>query len=94
MAVLSETERQQVYRGVLRWYSSNGPVPVANKADIRAAVDATDDWIDTNAAAFNSALPATFRTNANLAQKTLLFCAVAAMRVSVAFARALLGSVD
>lgn len=57
MAVLSETERQQVYRGVLRWYSSNGPVPVANKADIRAAVDATDDWIDTNAAAFNSALP-------------------------------------
>jgi hypothetical protein len=50
------------------------------KADLRAAVDATDTWIDNNAASYNSALPAAFRTTATATQKTLLFCYVAMRR--------------
>lgn len=94
MAVLSEADRERTYKGVLRWLASNSPVPVVTKADIRAAIDATDTWIDTNGAAFNTALLAAFRNNATLAQKTVLFCAVAAMRVSQAFARSLFGNLD
>jgi hypothetical protein len=50
------------------------------KTDLRAAVDATDDWIDANATSFNSALPAEFRTTATATQKTLLFCYIAMRR--------------
>lgn len=50
------------------------------KADLRAAVDATDQWIDDNASAFNTALPLAARTNLTAAQKTFLFCYVALRR--------------
>jgi hypothetical protein len=53
------------------------------KTDLRQAVDATDAWIDANQAAFNTALPAAFRNNATLAQKTLLFCYVAMRRAGI-----------
>lgn len=50
------------------------------KPDIKAAVDATDDWIDANQASFNTALPQPFRGTASLSVKTLLFCYVAMRR--------------
>lgn len=95
MAVLSDTAREQVWRGLMRYWSGvREGVAVVTKTDLRAAIDATDTWIDDNAASFNSALPAAARTNLTSAQKTLLFCAVACMRVSAAFARRVLGEVD
>jgi hypothetical protein len=51
--------------------------------DIKAAVDAADAWADANAAAFNTALPAGFRTAANTAQKTLLLCYVILRRAGI-----------
>ncbi len=53
------------------------------KTDLRAAVDAADTWIDSNASSFNTALPVAFRTNASLAQKTLLLCYVAMRRAGI-----------
>jgi len=95
MAVLADSDRQRIWRGVMRlWSATRDPLPAMLKTDIKAAVDATDQWIEDNQASYNTALPIAFRTNATLAQKTLLFCAVAAMRVSAAFLRALLGEVD
>ncbi len=47
---------------------------------IKAAVDAADDWCDTNAAAFNTALPTTFKNTATLAQKSLLLAYVVMKR--------------
>lgn len=77
MAVLPDADRDRVWRAFMRRnLDSSG----FTKADLRAAVDATDSWIDSNAAAFNSALPAAFRTTATAAQKTLLFCYVAMRR--------------
>ena len=95
MAVLSETDRQRAYRGLMRyWSSQQETVAGILKPDLRAAVNATDDWIDQNSAAFNTALPIPARTNLTATQKTLLFCAVALMRMSPTFARRVFGEVD
>jgi hypothetical protein len=81
MAVLDATERDRTFRQLMR----NMPGNVAGllKADLRAAVDATDTWIDNNAAAYNTALPAAARTNLTAAQKTFLFCYVAMRRAGL-----------
>jgi len=91
MAVLPDSDRLRVWRALMR---ANLSAPNVLKADLQAAVNATDSWIDSNQASFNSALPATFRNNASVAQKTILFCAVALMRVGVEYLRALFGEVE
>lgn len=80
MAVLSTTERDKIYRAFMRL---NTEVTPFTKTVLRTAVDDTDTWIDSNQAAFNSALNVAFRTNASTAQKTLLFCYVAMRRAGL-----------
>lgn len=70
------------------WSNLRETVAVLNP-DLLEAVTATDTWIDNNAANYNSALPATARANLTAAQKTLLFCAVALMRVDPGLANLL-----
>lgn len=94
MAELSEQDRQRVWRGIMRYWSRLFEGTDFSKSDLRAAVDAADTWIDDNQASFNVSLPQPFRNNATQVQKTLLFNIVAAMRVSPAFARKLIGEVD
>jgi hypothetical protein len=94
MAVLSEGDRDRVLNGMLRYAARQGADPYKLKADVEAAIDATDDWIDTNQGAFNAALPEPFTADASALQKTLLFMGVAAMRVDVDFARKIFGEVD
>jgi len=57
--------------------------PHLDKVELRAAVDAIDDWADTNAASFNIALPLQYRTSATADQKALLFAAVLMRRAGV-----------
>ena len=73
MAVLPQEDRDRVYRAVMREWSRLRESCSFTKSELTAAVAATDDWIDSNAASFNNALPIPFRTGATLAQKTLLF---------------------
>lgn len=95
MATLPASDRQGVWRGLMRFWSAlREPVSGVTKADLQAAVDATDNWIDSNAASYNAALPVAARTGLTLSQKTLLFCAVALMRVSKAAATKFLGDLD
>lgn len=77
MAAMDETNRRRTW---LRWMRDNRDPCAVTKADLRAALDATDEWIDANAASFNAALPQPFRGSATAAQKTLLFCYVAMRR--------------
>lgn len=95
MTTLPETDRQKIRMGLVRYWSrlreSTGSM---GKADIKPAVDATDDWIEANQAKYNAALPSTFRNNATQMQKTLLFCAVALARVSIDFLRRIFGEVN
>lgn len=94
MATLSTEDRARISRGLQRYWSRLFETQPLSKAELQAAIDATDAWIDANRAAFNAALPAAARTALTLAQKTLMFCVVAAMRVSVAFARHMIGEVN
>jgi len=54
-----------------------------SKADARAALDATDAWVDANWTSFNSALPAAFRQPATRKQKALLLLCVIENRFKV-----------
>lgn len=87
MALLDETNRARVWAHYLR--NLAGPIAGVVKADVRAAVDATDAWIESaNAAAapstgYNSALPQPFRGAASSDQKTVLFCYVAMRRAGL-----------
>ncbi len=92
--ILSEIDRAQVWRGLMRFWSRRAEALSVNKADLQAAVDATDTWIENNQVSFNTALPAAAKNNLTQSQKTLLFCAVAARRVSLDFAKTLFGGLD
>jgi hypothetical protein len=97
MAVLSDQDREKAHHGLMRYWSEllddSGAPAVLVKAAIRDAVNETDNWIDTNEGSFNTALPTPFKNNATQEQKTILFCAIAAMRVSPEFARKLFGGI-
>lgn len=82
MALMTAEERRRVWAYIMR-LGAGATVPNCVKADIREAVDATDAWIDTNAASYNTALPVLFRNNATVVQKTLLLCYVAMRRAGV-----------
>lgn len=60
---------------------SEGLAPGAtNKPDFRAAVNAVDDWIDDNAASFNSALPEPYKSDATAIQKADLLATILTFR--------------
>lgn len=80
MAVLSDTDRARTLIGLLRGAHLAGNF---SKADVRAAINDTDTWIENNQASFNSALPQPFRGQATADQKTLLFCYVALRRAGL-----------
>lgn len=95
MAALSNAVRLQLWRGLMRFWSNRlETIAGITKTDLQAAVTAADDWADANAASYNSALPATFRTNATTAQKAVLLAVVVLARYDAASIRAILGGVD
>jgi hypothetical protein len=53
----------------------------SNKPDLIALVTAVDDWCDTNASSYNTAIPQPFRTNLTTQQKARLLAIVAVARV-------------
>ena len=79
MAELSTADRQRIWRGLMRYWSKWREAVSISKADLQATVNETDAWIEDNQASFNSAL--TYAGSFTIVQKTLIFCAVAMMRV-------------
>jgi hypothetical protein len=96
MAVLSLAARQQIWRGLQRYWSAPDTRRdiAIDKADLQAAVNATDAWIDTNATTYNLAIPQPARNNLTAEQKTFMFCVVALARVSPETLRRLIGEID
>ena len=83
MAVLTNADRLELWAEFMR-YSSNIREEIGlDKAELRAAVDATDTWIDNNQASFNNALPAAAKANLTQKQKVRLFLGVAQKRFDV-----------
>lgn len=82
MALLDETNRVRILAQLQR-VGGLGSLGTLTKADLRAAVDATDSWIDTNSASYNTALPQPSRAQLTATQKVVLFCFVAMRRAGL-----------
>jgi len=80
MAVLSDIERAGVSA---QWQRENTITISITKVDLRAALNAIDQWVDDNAASFNSALPLPARTSLTAKQKAWLFFHVIRRRFEV-----------
>ena len=78
MAVLTDERRREAWAEMMRL----GGVSIA-KADLRAAFDAIDDWLDTNAATINAAIPQPARGSLTASQKALLMALVIRKRYDV-----------
>ena len=95
MPTLPDADRLRIWRGLMRYWSGlHETVAGIIKSDLNAAVDAADSWVDSNAASYNSALPATFRANATPGQKSLLLVAVVLMRFNLDLLKRIFGEVD
>lgn len=77
MAVLVEEDRVDVWA---RYMRENDGVATVNKPDLRAAVDAIDDWVNANAASFNTAIPQPARGALTAKQKARLLMMVVKKR--------------
>lgn len=76
MAVMTDEQRKETWAQIMRTV----PTPTLTKAELRAAVDTIDAWINDNAAAFNAALPLPARTNLSAADKSRLLAIIALAR--------------
>lgn len=77
MAVLSDADRLAVWA---QWMRENTEACGITKPDLRAAVDALDVFLDTNATAINTAIPLPARTTLTTAQKARLLAYVTLKR--------------
>lgn len=81
MAVLSDTDRQPLWAEFMRDVSNRRePFGALTKAQLRDAVNALDDYLNTNAAAINAAIPQPARAQLTTPQKALLLQYVVAKR--------------
>lgn len=81
MAVLSDNDRSALWLDLMREFSRDRDVLGAlTKAELRAAVNGIDDYLSTNAAAINTAIPQPARGVLTTAQKARLLNAVVRQR--------------
>ncbi len=80
MAVLADGERFGTWAELMRREEAYGTLL---KPDLRAAVDAADDWVEANSASFNTAIPLPARSELTARQKALLLMAVVNRRFGV-----------
>lgn len=80
MAVLSAADRQVVKA---QWMREPIGACAVSKADLQAAINAIDDWVDANAASFNVAIPQPARSALTIKQKAWLLTFVVRQRFEV-----------
>ena len=78
MAVLSNQDRASVWSEYMRNQSA-----ACLKAELRAAVDSIDQWVDDNSASFNSAIPQPARGALTAKQKAAILMYVVSRRFGV-----------
>lgn len=80
MAVLSDPNRVAVWTD---WMRENAESCSITKTDLRAAVNAADDWANSNAASYNTAIPQPARNALTSAQKARILSYVILKRWQV-----------
>jgi len=83
MAVLSEADRRAAWADFMREESDARQSMSLTKADLRAAFDAIDSWVDGQAATINAAIPQPARTALTTRQKAKLMAMVLQKRYGV-----------
>lgn len=83
MAVLIDADRVVVWRRIMARLSQSRAPLALTKADLRAAVNAVDAWLEANATSYNTAIPQPARTVMSVAQKAELLSAVALRKFEV-----------
>lgn len=76
MAVLSDESRILTWAESMQLFSGAGESVSITKADLRAAVDALDSYLNTNASAINTAIPQPARAALSTPQKARLLMLV------------------
>jgi hypothetical protein len=84
MAVLPDGDRQALHKAIMSDLSARRESLGLTKAELRAAVDAIDQWVDDNAISFNTAIPLPARTTLTAKQKVELFMSIVKRRWEVA----------
>lgn len=78
MAIMADADRAEV---TAQWQRENKlQTGAITKADLRAAINAIDQYMSDNAAAINSAIPQPARGQLTTKQKALILTAVVAKR--------------
>lgn len=85
MAVLTTPQRAAAFAEFIEGLrDAKGETIATLKADVLAAVHALDDWLDSNAAAINAAIPQPARGTLTTKQKARILAAVIRQRYIVA----------
>lgn len=79
---LTTGERGEVNAELQRRFSTDALSCGITKADLRAAIDAVDDWVDANSSSFNLAIPQPARGALTATQKALLLDYVVRKRIA------------
>lgn len=72
MAVLPDVDRVEIWAELMREYSRDGETIGILKPELRAAVNAVDQWLEDNAVSANEALPEPAKTVLTKQQKALI----------------------
>lgn len=80
MAVLPDGDRWEVWANAMRKWSETRDTIAVNKTDLRAAINAIDDWLEANKASYNSAIPQPARSGLTTVQKAMLLMWVVSRR--------------
>lgn len=72
MAILDDNDRSLVHTSIMRDLSARRDPISITKADLRAAVNALDNYLNSNAASINTAIPQPARSNLTSSQKALI----------------------
>lgn len=80
MAVLTNADRAEVHAEMSGDFSRERIPCSLTKAEVRAAINAADDWVDANAASYNTALPQPARGALSSSDKARLLMRVITKR--------------
>lgn len=83
MAILTNDDRRELWAEYMKYSSNIREKLGLAKTELRAAVDATDQWINDNQVSFNNSLPSPAKAALTGKQKVRLFMAVAKKRFNV-----------
>lgn len=83
MAVLSQSDRDLVYKEFVALLNLTNEGIGVIKADLKAAITAADSWADANAASYNTALPQPARNALTARQKARLLMNVIKRRYEI-----------